>query len=302
MTKPIVVGVDPFHDDPGPISLAGLLARTLGARVVAVAAYPNDGYITRATSAAFEHELARKAEDALSRVPATLDGVEVATRAVGEDSPARALHDAAEDEDAAIVVVGSKHGGPVGRLLPGGVTDQVINGAGRPVAVAPHGYAPAEQSIGRIAVAFIDTPEGREALRGGIALGRRSGAAVRALTTIEPVLLTPAMGWPGPVDTTHAQLEEEHAAQSRAVATVAGDAVVETEIHDGRTSTLADASGGYDLMICGSRGYGPLKTVLLGSVSHRLARSARCPLIVLPRGSADAFEQLLAGAETKAIS
>jgi nucleotide-binding universal stress UspA family protein len=36
-------------------------------------------------------------------------------------------------------------------------------------------------------------------------------------------------------------------------------------------------------MLCGSRGYGPLGTVLLGSVSARLAHTAACPLLVLPR-------------------
>jgi nucleotide-binding universal stress UspA family protein len=40
-----------------------------------------------------------------------------------------------------------------------------------------------------------------------------------------------------------------------------------------------------DLLICGSRGYGPRRTVLLGGVFGRLAHSAACPLIVLPRAS-----------------
>jgi nucleotide-binding universal stress UspA family protein len=38
-----------------------------------------------------------------------------------------------------------------------------------------------------------------------------------------------------------------------------------------------------DLLVVGSRGYGPLGAVLLGSTSIPLARAARCPLLVTPR-------------------
>ena len=41
------------------------------------------------------------------------------------------------------------------------------------------------------------------------------------------------------------------------------------------------------LLMVGSRGYGPLRRVLLGSVSTELVRSAPCPLIVTPRGTHD---------------
>ena len=35
----------------------------------------------------------------------------------------------------------------------------------------------------------------------------------------------------------------------------------------------------------GSRGYGPLRSVLLGGVSGHLTQSCACPLLILPRGS-----------------
>ena len=38
-----------------------------------------------------------------------------------------------------------------------------------------------------------------------------------------------------------------------------------------------------DLLVCGSRAYGPLRRVLLGGVSSRLLRSAALPLLVVPR-------------------
>jgi nucleotide-binding universal stress UspA family protein len=45
------------------------------------------------------------------------------------------------------------------------------------------------------------------------------------------------------------------------------------------------ASERLDLLICGSRGYGPARAVLLGGVSRRVASEAYCPVIVLARGA-----------------
>lgn len=39
-----------------------------------------------------------------------------------------------------------------------------------------------------------------------------------------------------------------------------------------------------DLLVLGSRGYGPAGAVTLGDVSDALLRSAACPAIVLPNG------------------
>jgi nucleotide-binding universal stress UspA family protein len=56
---------------------------------------------------------------------------------------------------------------------------------------------------------------------------------------------------------------------------------------------LRDFSEGLDLLVVGSRGYGPLRAVLLGSVSRRLMTEAHCPVIVVPRGVEAALEALL---------
>jgi hypothetical protein len=49
----------------------------------------------------------------------------------------------------------------------------------------------------------------------------------------------------------------------------------------------------------GSRAYGPVRRVLLGSVAKQLVRSAPCPLIVTPRGMREPSEpELTVAAET----
>ena len=53
-----------------------------------------------------------------------------------------------------------------------------------------------------------------------------------------------------------------------------------------------------DLLVVGSRGYGPVKRLVLGSTSEYLERHARCSLIVLPRVAAGPVEdsnQMISG-------
>ena len=56
---------------------------------------------------------------------------------------------------------------------------------------------------------------------------------------------------------------------------------------------LVGLSDRVDLVVCGSRGYGPIESVLLGSVSHGLLRDARCPVVVIPRGARTAIDELV---------
>ena len=61
---------------------------------------------------------------------------------------------------------------------------------------------------------------------------------------------------------------------------------------------LAAQSERVDLMVVGSRGYGPRAAVLLGGVTHTLLRKAACPVVVLPRGSRGLDPLFVPAAET----
>jgi nucleotide-binding universal stress UspA family protein len=61
----------------------------------------------------------------------------------------------------------------------------------------------------------------------------------------------------------------------------------DVELVPGRPEqALAESSREVDLLVCGSRGYGPVRTVLLGGVSTSLAHRSAAPLIVVPREAA----------------
>jgi nucleotide-binding universal stress UspA family protein len=61
------------------------------------------------------------------------------------------------------------------------------------------------------------------------------------------------------------------------------------EIVPGRPAEeLARCSADLDLLIVGSRSYGPVRRLLLASTSARLAREASCPVFIVPRPAAAA--------------
>ncbi|MBE2315609.1 universal stress protein [Solirubrobacter sp. CPCC 204708] len=58
----------------------------------------------------------------------------------------------------------------------------------------------------------------------------------------------------------------------------------QTAVLDGRPwAALAAHRDQLDLLLVGSRGYGPLRAVLTGGTSGPLIHHAHCPVLVLPR-------------------
>jgi nucleotide-binding universal stress UspA family protein len=96
----------------------------------------------------------------------------------------------------------------------------------------------------------------------------------------------------------YAQLEEEardrlELAVRGAVSGVFAPLTVSGRVVDGYADDeLARLSGEVDLLVCGSRGHGPIGSVMLGSVSAGVLRKARCPLLIVPRGARDGFAEL----------
>ncbi len=71
------------------------------------------------------------------------------------------------------------------------------------------------------------------------------------------------------------------------------EAEIELSYGDPAEGLLA-FTGSLDMLVMGSRAYGPRRAVLLGGVSRRVTAASRCPVVVLPRDAAHPLRELLA--------
>ena len=78
-----------------------------------------------------------------------------------------------------------------------------------------------------------------------------------------------------------AQLDLDHA-----LAALPSDTVATGQVVTGAPAQVLEEAGErLDLLVVGSRSYGPVLRVLLGSVSGHLATASPCPLVVTPRSA-----------------
>ena len=208
-----------------------------------------------------------------------VNGERVDTAALGATSAPRALHLAAVELGAGLLVV-----------PPGTTAERLLDGAPCAVAVVPaetgdedgdEGEDDAEPGVAfaAIGVGLVETPEAGAAARGAELLARRAGARLRVLCAVRP----------GNAEL-HRRVEESASAMLSAEPGVPIDIDV-----DGRDpcDLLVGASSEVDVLVCGSRCYGPHPATIRGGVTRRVTAEAACPVIVMARTPDVRFEELL---------
>ena len=283
----IVVGVDGRGQAMDAIALTDVLSAAWDAEVVIATVYPWDWGGPR-WGLPFEQAAREDAEAILARAAGRLARPHE-LRLVASTSTAAGLHGIVEQEAADLLVLGSSHRGRVGRVLLGEVTGRVVHGLPCALAVAPRGYAERPQhELDRVGVAYDASPEAQAALRWSEALAQRVGATL----TLYRVLQFPHIAYTDAgVAVDEAALFDDLGRRQKqeledALAQVPVSLGPHIEVLEGSpASTLAAAAENDDLFVTGSRGYGRIGSVLLGSTSHGLLHHARCPLIVLPRSA-----------------
>jgi nucleotide-binding universal stress UspA family protein len=287
MFKTIVVGVDAREGGRDALALADVLARPSAGELVAVHAYPYDYYVSRGASSGFEAAMHGAAMETLQGELART-GIGARALAFPDGSPGRALHLAAERESADLIVVGSAHRGRIGRVLAGDVTAGTLHSAPCPVVVAPAGYAHRGGKLETIGVGYEGSPESRAALELAHGLAEAAGARLRIVDVVVPAEPGGPIGAYDPDWAEHARLRREEA-QERVERIVAelGD-VASGDIAFGEPATeLAYEGNGLDLLVTGSRNYGPIRRLMLGSTSSKLVHHAPCPVLVTTRSIED---------------
>jgi nucleotide-binding universal stress UspA family protein len=289
MSNPILVGYDATSSDRAAVTFGVAAARCVGAPLMIVCIYGTAVARDLLGAAQVVEDRVADASEVLDDVVRELEasGIRVEFRRLGKVHPTRALHGTARAEEAGLLVVGSPRRETVGHLLPGSIVERQMQGALCPVAVVPYGWSAV---VGRktIGVDYVDSAEGHEALRGAHALARRAGGTLCVVTAV-------SAGSAGALEGEVRALAQ--GAQRSALATLGSDVAVKADVFvEDPADVLVRASGNLDLLVCGSRGYGPLGAVSLGKVSRRVATEARCPVVVVPRGGGRSLEALVAQA------
>ena len=220
------------------------------------------------------------------------------------ESPAQGLQLLAEELNPDIVVMGSSHRGRIGQVRAGNVALRLLNGLHRPVAVAPAGYADRAAPMRRIGVGFDGSPESRVALQVAGELAQAAEAKVWVMGVAEPYVEAGRDPWAfaSSGETVRTDVEERllGSLQSAAGSLPTGVANTAELFSGGPVAVLSDEAKTLDLLVLGSRAYGPVRRVLLGSVSGPLVRQAPCPVLVVPRPARHEPEDQRPGAQSAA--
>lgn len=191
-----------------------------------------------------------------------------------------------------LLVLGSS--GPDARPGQTALDDRIraaLHGVPSALAVAPVGYA-AAGPISRVGVGFQSTPVGQGAVRCARVVAEAVGATLHGVSVVS----SPPAVWMGQPLAGSAALQDVCADELRtarhgleaagvvphAVAGLPGEELIRFAEH-------------VDLLVLGSRGYGPTRRLLFGRTSDRvLAGHPTCPVLVVPlvhavsaHGSAD---------------
>jgi nucleotide-binding universal stress UspA family protein len=294
MPGPILAAYDPFKEDRAPVDLALAAAELTGAPVVAVAVTPTALETGWADPTPIYQEVEEIVSSALARLRA--DPAVETTSTSGRSVP-QALLELAAERDARLLVVGSTGRAATGRVLPGSTAERLLAGSPCPVALAAHGYR--REPVRTVAVGFADTPEGHAALTAAHALAHRAGAKLRVIAAVHASGAADAAFAEGTPPLRGVTLEGHHRAEhetamAQAVTALPAGVEIEQELHvDDPADVLVRVSQHVDVLVCGSRGYGPLRSLLLGGVSRRVVDTAHCPVLVLPRGVELELEEIL---------
>jgi len=286
----VVVGYDGSEHAADALALARLIAAATGDNLLLAAVVPHEFPYTPGT----EHrEEAMRTEAAEMLADAVASDGSVETQVVAARTAAQGLHDLADSLNADALVVGSSHHGVIGRVLAGSVALGLLHVAPCPVAVAPVGLAARADARLRVVACAVDgSPESLLAMRHAESLARAEGAALRLLAVHEPELVFGAdvvsAGYDLKEVTADARRWFEQILEVAAASIGPGIDVQRHVLEGSPVNALASAAeNGIDLLVVGSRQYGPVRRVLLGSVSSGLVRSCPTSLLVVPRAGGD---------------
>lgn len=292
----ILVGYVPHKGGRGSLDLGMQLAHVLGMSLTVVTVVPRQWSTPSlakidAEYAEFARLLGEQAE-ARAREYLVDPSVEVPTsfRAVPGRSVTSTLLAAAEECEAAMLVLGSSADSEVGRVAVGSVTDKLLHASPVPLALSPRGFrSTAAGGFSRITCAFSDGAESATVVGEAVGFARRLGVVTRVASfgVRGATMYPPEVGLSAEDSVLDSWRETAVAAQARLRADGIISAQTETVITTGVGWAESMASIEWrpdELLVLGSSTVGSIARVFLGSRAAKLIRHSPVPVVVMPRG------------------
>ena len=232
-------------------------------------------FLPPVTADEFAAEATKVAADGVSLAQAE-GATDVTSRGV-TDNPAHALVEASAD--ASLVVVGNRGHHELVETMLGSVGYAVSAHAACP-AVIVRGAAVGR--LDRVVLAYDGSePAGRAAVFAA-EIAQSTGACLHIVGAWSDPAVTYGLPVVGDAKEMAEDVHKELQAARESVLATHPDLTVTTEVTRGEAPVeIARIASGAGLLVVGSRGRGGFRSLLLGSVSRRLASSAPCPVAVI---------------------
>lgn len=286
--KRVLVGHDGGEHADDALALARLVAERTGAELTLASIVPNPvgGSFAPALPADGHTELVAKARACLEGA-AGEDGLAIEIEQ--SSSPAHGLQSVADRIGADLIVIGSSSRAKPGHVRAGRKARQLMSGGASAVAVPPAGFRDRPE-LARIGVGIDGSRESKLATE--VAADLAPDGAVLKLIAVAAGYADEWGRWGVTYPLAEMAEATREAAENyldEAEPIVPERLGTERVLLEGTAPIrLAEASEGLDLLCLGSRGYGPVRRVLLGSVSSDVVNHAASAVMVVPRTDQDA--------------
>ncbi|HNI34196.1 MAG TPA: universal stress protein [Microthrixaceae bacterium] len=278
--KKILVGVDGSHASLAALNWAGRLGVVLDADVVAATVFRSQESETDSERyEALRSEVERQLHEEWALPP---DAEAPYSSLLLADSP-HSLLDAAERENADLVVVGPEARGRFASLHIGSFAHHLAHYTDRPLAIVPESGA--NRGLERIVLGLDGSAGSSDAARWCAAVAATAGAHVVAAYAFKPPIEflpeSDAHSW-----FVTSQHELERWVGPLRDAGVAFDAQVVKETHPVQGLVHAVDSVDADLVVVGARGIGGFSGLRVGRVPLQLVHHTHVPVVMVPATTA----------------
>ena len=281
----VVAGADGSDEGKDAVAVAAGLAALTGAGLSLVNVFPTTLFPTAGTDD--RATLRKQADESLQRDRDEL-APDAIVHSVADLSVSRPLMHFAQETHVEMVVIGSSSDAPPGRARIGRRGRQLLHDMPFALVLAPRGSRQRKFEVGRVGFGDDGGPEAKVARDVAVGLCRAARATLVIKTVIDTSFPILAGAAPEALPEYEAGWEYERSQAQSELEQQAAQLDVPTEI----SSVLGDPgrelrslSDDVDLIVVGSRRWGPIARVVTGGVGETLVADAGCPVVIVPRPS-----------------